>query len=317
VHNPNKYYSLSVDPQYWSYNYRSNYTSDRFLCNVMGWQQGDWHDDAGLSKATGVGTDFGLDPGRHVRTNSPNITKVTESVWTLGKRARGEGIYECHNGGSCIAPDTCTCADGWGGYDCDTPLCRHRQADGSVSSCANGGVCTNRDDCHCIQTLSLLSTVHEFLPRGLTGWSGTDCSMPMCIQGYYDPFCTDLPQVRPSSSACHGHVFARRCSSSSWPPSIPTPPCPLSLRPHPPPPLQAPGNEGCYRCANGGNCTAPDVCTCAEGWTGYDCRTPVCEAVADVLTRKQLATSDEEKVMRMWMCVSLIEVKQPVFVGRS
>jgi hypothetical protein len=26
--------------------------------------------------------------------------------------------------------------------------------------------------------------------------------------------------------------------------------------------------EGCYRCANNGNCTAPDVCTCAKGWTG-------------------------------------------------
>ena len=38
---------------------------------------------------------------------------------------------------------------------------------------------------------------------------------------------------------------------------------------------QAPGGEGCYRCPNGGYCTAPDTCTCTEGWTGYDCRTPV------------------------------------------
>ena len=27
----------------------------------------------------------------------------------------------------------------------------------------------------------------------------------------------------------------------------------------------APSGEGCYRCANGGNCTAPDVCVCPEG----------------------------------------------------
>ena len=68
--------------------------------------------------------------------------------------------------------------------------------------------------------------------------------MPICVQGYFDPFCTDAE-------------FAI-------------------------------GGEGCYRCANGGNCTAPDLCTCAQGWTGYDCKTPVCEIVIDGLTQKQL-----------------------------
>ena len=34
--------------------------------------------------------------------------------------------------------------------------------------------------------------------------------------------------------------------------------------------------QGVYVCANGGNCTAPDVCVCAPGWIGFDCRTPVC-----------------------------------------
>ena len=59
---------------------------------------------------------------------------------------------------------------------------------------------------------------------------------------------------------------------------------------------QAPGGEGCYRCPNGGYCTAPDTCTCTEGWTGYDCRTPVCERVATPLERRQLMTFDENKV---------------------
>ena len=35
--------------------------------------------------------------------------------------------------------------------------------------------------------------------------------------------------------------------------------------------------QGVYVCANGGNCTAPDVCVCAAGWSGFDCRTPICE----------------------------------------
>jgi hypothetical protein len=59
---------------------------------------------------------------------------------------------------------------------------------------------------------------------------------------------------------------------------------------------QAPGGEGCYRCANGGNCTAPDVCDCAPGWGGFDCRTPTCSVVATALTRINLNTVDEEKV---------------------
>ena len=121
-----------------------------------------------------------------------------------------------------------------------------------VASCENGGICAERDRCHCIQTPSVLRDKYPQASGGDTGWSGTDCSLPICVQGYYDPFCTDLPQ--------------------------------------------APGGEGCYKCANSGNCTAPDVCTCAEGWQGFDCRTPVCEVVASSLQRKQLDSFDERKV---------------------
>jgi len=35
--------------------------------------------------------------------------------------------------------------------------------------------------------------------------------------------------------------------------------------------------RGVYVCANGGNCSAPDTCRCAAGWSGFDCRTPICE----------------------------------------
>jgi len=37
--------------------------------------------------------------------------------------------------------------------------------------------------------------VYEEANRAITGWTGTDCSMPMCAQGFFDPFCTDLPQA--------------------------------------------------------------------------------------------------------------------------
>ena len=38
--------------------------------------------------------------------------------------------------------------------------------------------------------------------------------------------------------------------------------------------------QGAYMCANAGKCTSPDVCSCAKGWIGYDCRVPVCEQVS-------------------------------------
>ena len=255
-HNPHKYYvSTRPDsrPEFSNRNWMANFTSDRFLCNRHTWEQGDYLDSAGLSNMTGIGGDKGLIPGRHTRINFNNYIRDEKDPysWSSGPAIPGEGIFECHNGGSCIAPDVCTCRDGYTGFDCKTPLCRHQQNNGKVVGCLNGGSCQRKDDCHCIQALSVLWRVHYQAERGLTGWTGTDCSIPICVQGFYDPFC-DGPY--------------------------------------------APGGEGCYRCANGGTCVAPDTCLCGEGWKGFDCRTPICEAVATPLIRSQLMTVDEEKV---------------------
>ena len=239
------YYYNPFDARLSSYNMRSNYTSNRFLCNIMQWEQGDYIDDAGLGSETGVGSIFGLDSGRHIRVNNPYVNGT--------ERTRGEGIYSCQNRGSCVGPDVCTCTDGYSGYDCSEPQCRHRQQDGEVTSCLNQGICSSKDDCECVQTQSILHKVYADANAGTTGWTGSDCSMPICVQGFYDPFCTDLPE--------------------------------------------APGGEGCYRCSNGGNCTAPDVCTCVAGWSGYDCKTPICETYADPLTRMQLGTLHEDRVI--------------------
>ena len=253
-------YFVPVNPSrrylYSSYNQRSNFTSNRFLCNVDFWYQGDYNDDAGLGSAEGVGSIHGLTYGRHIRVNDPNLfsnNSATQEITVAGPKLAGEGLYSCFNGGSCLGPDLCSCKDGYAGFDCNEPLCRHLRMDGSVSACMNSGICENRDKCDCVKSESVLWTVHKQAPRGLTGWSGSDCSIPMCTQGHFDPFCTDLPQ--------------------------------------------APAGQGCYRCANSGNCTAPDICTCAPGWTGFDCKTPVCETFADPLTRKQLGTVFEEKII--------------------
>merc|ERR1711998_78487 len=258
-----------------------NKTSMDFLCSIRAWTEGDYLDDGDLNEnhpLIGVGVEYDTRPDsigttpncqteddctgfpakRHVRRNHANITySVDTGKWEYQPTVAGEGIYFCPKGGSCVAPDTCTCADGYAGYACNIPLCRHLQkidSDGNsyVSSCLNGGICASKDDCHCIQTKSLMFSKYPDSPAGLTGYAGADCSMPMCVQGFYDPYCTNLPE--------------------------------------------APGGEGCFRCSNAGNCTAPDTCTCSEGWTGYDCKTPICEVVSSALTRSQLNTVDEEKI---------------------
>lgn len=74
--------------------------------------------------------------------------------------------------------------------------------------------------------------VYEEANRDITGWTGTDCSMPMCTQGFFDPFCTDLPQ------APGGEVCARRytsCEHSTQSCTIMTTHasvCTLSITPH-------------------------------------------------------------------------------------
>lgn len=116
--------------------------------------------------------------------------------------------------------------------------------------CQHDSVCVDKDVCKCILTPSVLHTKFPLAPPGMTGWTGSDCSIAMCVQGFFDPLCDD----------------------------------------------ETAGTEGCYRCANGGKCTGPDMCKCAQGWSGYDCRTPVCHVVATQEIRAQLFTTDEAKI---------------------
>ncbi|CAM9323010.1 unnamed protein product, partial [Hapterophycus canaliculatus] len=127
-----------------------------FLCGRLEWTQGDFFDDAGLGSGSGFGNDAGLASGRHIRYNYDNYTKVDDETWIQGIITAGEGVYRCHNGGSCLAPDTCSCPDGWDGYDCNTPLCRYANALRGVSSCQNGGICSAKDNCACVTTESIL-----------------------------------------------------------------------------------------------------------------------------------------------------------------
>lgn len=248
------------------------------LCRVLQWYEGHYQE----SWANELGESFDS-KGRTVRINHVTNFELDpiRDVWNRLPDQPGEGLYACHNTGSCVAPDTCACSDGWTGFDCNTPLCRHTNYNGEQVSCLNNGICANRDNCTCIQSPSILHVIHPDEPEGITGYTGTDCAIAICTQGFYDPQCVDVPP------------FDYGVSS---------------------------GGEGCYRCANGGNCTGPDFCTCTDEWTGYDCRTPVCTATADAITVFHLDTVDAQRVQDFELdpCgMTLLEEYNGALVGKG
>ncbi|KAA0152321.1 hypothetical protein FNF29_03887 [Cafeteria roenbergensis] len=225
------------------------------LCGREEWYQGSWDNPWDNDRATSFKAE-----GRKQRVNHPNFVQVDASTWVEGDKITGEGIYACFNGGSCVAPDTCECEAGrWEGFDCNVPICSYTDLFGLQRGCKHG-VCAAPDECDCPQEPSLLPIVHPDmeLAQENTGWMGDDCSIPVCVQGFFDPDCRDVAPGGSEGVAALG--------------------------------------QGCWRCANGGNCTAPDVCECPPEWTGFDCRTPVCTQHATREIIAELDTVDPAKI---------------------
>jgi hypothetical protein len=236
--------------------------SPRYLCGLTAWWMGNYRDPAANDDDdASPSAPSRSSAGRVVRINTPNYVRVNTSgggggaaAWVAGPPLPGEGLYACAHSGACVAPDVCTCADGWSGPDCTTPLCRHVGPSNEVTSgCANGGVCAGKDVCACATVPSLLWQVHPAAPRSVvTGWAGSNCTKPICAQGTFQEGCR-----LPSDGSA---------------------------------------DPGCWVCPHGGNCTAPDTCSCPPAWSGYDCTTPVCTLHASSAIRAQLATRDPDKV---------------------
>lgn len=126
----------------------------------------------------------------------------------------------CLHNGNCTHPNVCTCKQGWTGIDCSVALC--------AQDCKNGGKCVAPDTCQCSQWENkwrdgrVEGGVPLFKkPNGdpqLTGWTGYDCSTPICVQAErfrlnIDPSSPDSGDIVPLG----GHVQNMECNEVRCP----------------------------------------------------------------------------------------------------
>ena len=157
----------------------------------------------------------------------------------------------CENGGACTAPDKCTCAAGWSGYDCTKAVC--------TAGCGAREVCTGPDSCSCVPGYSGAGCTQAICAQ--TCEHGGSCIRPDtcgCTAGWFDSNCTTpvCDQTCGNGGNCTAPDLCT-CPSQWQGTDCRTPVCTQT-------------------CLNGGSCVAPDTCRCAAAWSGLDCAMPIC-----------------------------------------
>ncbi|XP_061771484.1 von Willebrand factor D and EGF domain-containing protein isoform X1 [Nerophis ophidion] len=159
---------------------------------------------------------------------------------------------DCKNQGRCVRPNVCECLLGYGGPTCEEASCE--------PPCQHGGTCLARNLCTCpygyVGPRCEIMVCNRHCENGgecvspdvckcKPGWNGPTCNSAEC-----HPVCLNGGTcVKPNVCVCPGGFYGSQCQIAVCSPT----------------------------CKNGGHCMRNNVCSCPEGYTGTRCQKSVCE----------------------------------------
>ncbi|XP_056142909.1 von Willebrand factor D and EGF domain-containing protein [Lampris incognitus] len=190
---------------------------------------------------------------------------------------------DCKNQGKCVKPNVCDCPLGYGGSTCEEASCE--------PPCQYGGTCLARNLCTCpygyVGPRCEIMVCNRHCENGggcispdvckcKTGWYGPTCNSAVC-----NPVCLNGGTcVKPNICACPGGFYGSQCQIA-----VCSPPCKNGgqcMRNNVCSCPEGYTGKRCQKsvcepmCMNKGKCVGPNTCSCASGWRGKRCNIPVC-----------------------------------------
>ncbi|XP_072547743.1 von Willebrand factor D and EGF domain-containing protein isoform X1 [Salminus brasiliensis] len=190
---------------------------------------------------------------------------------------------DCKNRGKCVKPNVCECPAGYSGPTCEEAKCE--------PPCQNGGSCLSRNLCTC--PYGYVGPRCEIMVCNRHCENGGECVSPdvcKCKPGWYGPTCNSADCkpvclnggtcVKPNICACPSGFYGLQCQIA-----VCSPPCKnrgQCMRNNVCSCPEGYTGKRCQKsvcdpmCMNKGKCVGPNTCSCPSGWRGNICNIPVC-----------------------------------------